>query len=141
MQRFERESRRRHERLRQTILAEGRPDLVAALDDRMRKIALGLDGAGRTWQALSAAQRRVLTVMATGRKLIRRDGSRTRYRASGDPGDDEAIGDICGLPTVRNLCARELCHVDGGALDPERVFVLTERGAFVAKHGPLQPRI
>lgn len=138
LQRIERESRERHEGVRQLLFSEGRPDLVADLDAQMRRIALGLDGAGRTWQALSEPQRRVLRIMATGRKLVRCSWSRTRYGAVGEP---DAISVVCGLPTVRNLSARELIHVDGGVLDPEKAFVLTERGAFVVKHGPGQPRI
>lgn len=138
LQQIERDSRARHEGVRQLLLIEGRPDLVADLDKQMRRIALGLDSAGQTWHSISEAQRRVLTIMATGRKLIRCGWSKIRYGAVGEP---HAISVVCGLPTVRNLSARELIHVDGGAMDPERVFVLTERGAFVVKHGPTQPRI
>lgn len=141
LQQIERDSRARHEGVRQLLLSEGRPDLLAGLDNQMRRIALGLDGAGRTWQSISEKQRQVLSIMATGRKLRRSCSgkpSRPRYDAYGEP---HAISDVCDIRTVRNLCARELCHVDGGALDPEKVIVLTERGAFVVKHGPSQPRI
>jgi hypothetical protein len=138
LQQIERDSRERHERVRQLILSEGRPDLLAELDGQMRRIHLGLDGAGSTWQSISNAQRKVLLLMAEGRHLRRAPSSRTRYDAIGEP---HAISNVCGLPTVRNLCARELCHVDGGAMDPERKIVLTERGTFVVKHGPSQPRM
>ena len=42
-------------------------------------------------------------------------------------------------PTVRALAAHELLAWDGGALDPERKAVVTERGRFVFAHGREKP--
>jgi hypothetical protein len=44
---------------------------------------------------------------------------------------------VCRLATARKLCAHELIHVNGGATDPEAEFVLTERGRFVLRWGPI----
>ena len=85
----------------------------------------------------TSALRCVLTLLAEGRVLRREPYSRTRFGAYGPPAD--AAGVVCGLPTVRALCARELLACDGTATDPERKIVLTERGAFVVKSGTTTP--
>ena len=111
---------------------EAGPEALARHDARLRDLDLGITGARGTWHALSAAQRRVLELMMDGRTLVRAPASRTRYGMIGMP---HAIRDVCGLPTVRNLAARELLAWDGGAFDPEARAVLTERGRFVFRHG------
>ncbi len=133
---LDREARRSNERVRAMLMEMGRPDLVKELDARLRDIRLGLDSARSCWHSISPAQRRVLKIMEPGRYLARSRGSRTRYNAYGEP---HAESNVCGLATLRALCAHELCHVDGGATDPERKFVLTERGRFVLKHGQSLP--
>lgn len=130
---IERRSQEQRERTRKLLLESGRADLIIQLDQKYREIENGVDGAKSAWHSISQAQRRVLEIMGTGRCLRRSPGSRTRYHAYGEP---HAVGNVCGLPTVRNLCARDLCHVDGGAIDPEAKIVLTERGKFVLKFGP-----
>jgi hypothetical protein len=135
LQRLDEQSARQNERVRQMLFDAGRPDLVADLDAKLKDIRTGIDGARRTWHSISPAQRRILTTLATGRSLRRSPGSRTRYDAYGEP---HAIRNVCGLPTVRNLCQRELLHVNGGALDPEREIILTERGRFVLARGSTQ---
>lgn len=134
LQRLDAEFAERHEGVRQLLYEKGRPDLVADLDAKMRLIANGVDGAQRTWHSISDAQRRALThAAAVGGRLVRSD---LRPRYIGVP--------LLPIPekpirvkTVRNLCARELLAWDGGAFDPEKAAVITERGLFVLKHGPL----
>jgi hypothetical protein len=128
---LDRESERRTARVREMLLNAGRPDLVTDLECRLRDVRLGLDSARNCWHSISTCQRRILTIMGTGRWLSRSGGSRTRYDAIGEP---HAIANVCGLATARALCAHELCHVDGGATDPERKIILTERGRFVLAH-------
>ena len=134
---LERESERRSRTLRNMLYAEGRPDLVAEFDKNMRDLRLGVTGARNAWHSITPAQRRVLSLLAEGRVLRREPWSRTRFGAYGPPAD--AAGVVCGLPTVRALCARELLACDGTATDPERKIVLTERGAFVVKSGTTTP--
>lgn len=130
---IERDSMAKRQRTREVLLEAGRPDLVEELDRNLREVDNGVCGAKATWHSISAAQRRVLKIMEPGRYLRRAPASRTQYDAHGEP---HAVGRVCSLPTVRALCARDLCHVDGGATDPERKIVLTERGKFVLKFGP-----
>lgn len=129
---IERQERERSARFRQFMIDEGHADRLPEFDRKMRDIVTGVDGARRTWEALTEPQRRVMRELDGRLYLIRCPASRTRYEAHGEP---HATGDLCGLPTVRNLIARELLACDGGALDPERKLVMTERGAFVLRHG------
>src|SRR4051812_29395831 len=57
-----------NERVRAVLMAEGRADLVAELDAKLRDIRLGLDRARATWTSISEAQRRVLTLLKDGRR-------------------------------------------------------------------------
>lgn len=123
---------RQREDMRQLLYAEGRPDLVEEFDRKMREIDTGINGARNCWHSISEAQRRVLNLAATGRWLVRSPGTNHFYDAHGEP---HALSRVAGLKTVRNLCARELLAYDGGAIDPERKMVITERGLFVVKHG------
>jgi len=133
LQRLEEADRQKTEEVIAMLIAEGHAEAADRLRKKIRDINLGIDGAQRTWESISDAQRRTLQVLGTGRYLARSPGSRTRYHAYGEP---HAEGNVCGIATVRNLCARELCHVDGGATDPERKIIITERGRFVLKYGP-----
>lgn len=121
------------ERTRIMLREAGRPDLVAELDQNIRDCESGVMGAKSTWRSISPAQRRVLVLLEPGRRLRRCGGSRTRYDAVG--GNVEAEGNVCGIATARNLCARELIACDGTAFDPEARFTLTERGRFVLAKG------
>ncbi|MFP5516804.1 MAG: hypothetical protein ACLGJC_27450 [Alphaproteobacteria bacterium] len=133
LHRLEAESRQQTERVRSMLQEEGRPDLVEDLDRRLREIRLGITGARGTWNALTEPQRKVLLILLEGnRRLVRQRHSKHFYEVIGEP---EAVGRVAGLPTIRNLIARELLAPDGGAFDPEAAAVLTERARFVVQHG------
>lgn len=133
LHRLEAESRQQTERVRSMLQEEGRPDLVEDLDRRLREIRLGITGARGTWNALTEPQRKVLLILLEGnRRLVRQRHSKHFYDVIGEP---EAVGRVAGLPTIRNLIARELLAPDGGAFDPEAAAVLTERARFVVEHG------
>lgn len=135
LHRMEAESAAKSEAVRQMIIEAGRPDVLAQYDEAMRLNRLGITGARATWHSISAAQRRVLTFMGESkRRLVRSAGTRHFYDAHGEP---HAVGRVTGILTVRNLCSRELLAWDGGAFEPERAAVLTERGRFVLAHGPM----
>lgn len=136
MQNLERQSREQQERTRQFLFEQGRPDLVFELDANLKDVRTGVSSARGTWHALSKAQRRVLrTLHGTGHKLRRTRGSNFEYEAAG--GNADAISKAATLPTIRNLCRRELLVCEGDLRDPERVVVLTDHGRFVLAHGPL----
>lgn len=140
LQWLEERDREQTEGVRQMLLAEGRADLVANLDSRLKAIENGTDSAGRTWYALSEAQRKVVNLLVDGYTLVRRKRPPYWYGAF-NPSKGIIYSKVCLLPTVRNLCARGLAHVAGDVFDPESKIVGTERAAFVAKFGPLQKRI
>lgn len=140
LQRLHRESEQSTQRVREMLIAEGRQDLLADFDLKMREIRNGVDSARGCWHALSGTQRYVLARLGAGRYLARSSRKRKIYDAyrtgeAPQPGQPGVILNACRLSTARNLSARELIHVDGGALDPEAKFVITERGMFVLKHG------
>jgi hypothetical protein len=119
------------ERMRQLLLSEGRPDLVAELDAKIKDIRLGLAQARSCWSALSAPQREALVYLSKHKQLVR--------HLPGVYGRTEGLGS--GLPrfrlaTVRNLIARQLVDLEGGAFDPERRVVISDRGRFVVQRGP-----
>lgn len=130
---IERHFRERRERVRQVILAQGRPDIVAEFDRDMKNLDSGITGARNCWNSISSAQRRVLQVMGQGRCLRRTIRNPNRFDACGRG----VVLDVCRLATARKLCAHELIHVNGGATDPEAEFVMTERGKFVLRWGPI----
>lgn len=138
---FERHERSQQARLVAFFIEKGRPDLAEDYMAKLRDIELGIDGARGTWHALSPAQRRTLESLGDGRSLCRASGSRTQYDAIANDRTADLDSDfgICRLPTARNLASRELIVVAGGATDPERRFVITERGLFIIEHGPAQP--
>ena len=117
---------------REIITEAGRPDILAEYDRAMRDLDLGITTARGCWHTLSSTQRYVLRTMGNGRYLTRALSRPTQYDAVGKA---PAILGICRLATARKLCAHELIHVNGGATDPEALFVITERGAFVLKWG------
>lgn len=123
----EEQSERNARRVKALLWEQGRPDLATELDAKLRDIRLGIDGARSTWHSISDAQRRVLTILGTGRHLIRGTG-KARYDATGTP---YTVVNVCRLATARALCAHDLLAPDGGAFDPEGKFVLTERARFV----------
>lgn len=126
LQRLEERVRQQNQKVRQILVEEGRLDLLAGFDAKMRDIETGVDGAGIIWNALSEAQRRALRFANDycGGRLVRIGPK--NYAAS----------PLIRLATVRNLIARELLACDGGAFDPEKRVVLTEHARFVLKHGP-----
>lgn len=130
--RLDRESAQKTQRVREFLIAEGRPDLARDLDDKLRDIRLGVDRARSVWHSISPAQRRVLLLLNEGRYLRRPPHSRTRCYAFGEP---FAMGDVCSIRTARALCSRELLAPDGTLLDPEAKMVITEAGRFVVAHG------
>lgn len=131
LQEIERQSRATQRRVKDLLISEGRSDLADDLEHRFRDIDLGIAGAKTTWKALSKAQRETLECMGKGDGTLTRCGQKSKYYYR----DKGFCPMICGLPTARNLCARELIVCDGTAFDPELRFVLTERGRFVLKHG------
>lgn len=120
------------EHVRRICRESGRLDVLADFDANMRDLKSGVQGARSAWHSISAAQRRVLLIMETGRCLVRPPHSRTRCYAIGAP---HALRDVCSIATARALCARALIACDGTVFDPEAKFVLTERGRFVLAHG------
>lgn len=125
----------RRQRVRHFLLDEGRPDLLAEYDAKMRDLDSGVMGAQSTWHSISATQRRALTEAAEhGGKLVR-VGKEYRHGARNQPYKPIYV------KTVRNLCSRDLLAWDGGAFDPESAAVVTERGLFVLSHGPVRLRI
>lgn len=129
---LDRQSQLRHKTTRDMLIEAGRPDLAEDLDRRMKDIRSGISQAVRVWHSISAAQRFVLEAMGRGRYLARSLRSVTQFDALGTA---PAILGICRLATARRLCAHELIHVNGGATDPEAMFVITERGKFVLAKG------
>jgi hypothetical protein len=128
---LERRDRESHRRFRQMLLDEGHADVLEEYDARMRDVATGVDGARRTWDALTPPQRRVLAMMLEHKCLVRRPGSATLYDAH-----EPYLAKACGLRTVRNLIARDLLACAGGALDPEaRLELNHELGKFVLDRG------
>ena len=120
-----------------SFLADEGPKGVAALakfDQQMRDLDSGVDGARRTWQSLSPAQRDAVCLMVRDGTRLQRNGETGFYTYVGHPGGFAIKGPR--IATVRNLAARDLVAWDGGAFDPEAVAVLTERGRFVHQHGP-----
>ena len=133
MQEFDRKMIEDRKRFRQFLIDEGVSDKVLAEHDkRSRDIDLGLLSARSCWHSISPAQARALAIVGTGRCLFRHPGQRNFYDAFGDP---HAETKVCSIKTARALCAHELLAPDGGALDPEAKFVITERGAFVLRFG------
>lgn len=122
-------------RFREFMLAQDCPEAIARYDERMRLERLGIAGARRAWHSISPAQRRTLAYLGERPGyLLRNSSQRTFYDYRGEPHAEDKIARVA---TVRNLADRELLSWDGGAFDPERKVVLTERGRFVLKHGPM----
>ena len=132
MQQLDEQSRDSRQRVRQMVLEAGRPDILVQYDADMRNMDLGLTSARSCWHSISPAQAYALAVVGTGRVLVRTKCSPTFYGAVGEP---HAVSKVCRLSTARALCAHELLAPDGGALDPEAKFVITERGSFVLRFG------
>ena len=133
--RLEREARARQANIRLMIETSNHPErerLLADFDRDMREVDTGIKQAQGTWWALSPLQWRVLAIVGAGGYLLRQWGPPHWYDFYGWP---EGIRKLCDVRTVRNLCARDLMVVDGGAFDPERKIVITERGSFVLRHG------
>lgn len=131
---LEERHRAREPLFRRTILETGHPDaekILAEYDRAMRDNRLGLTSARNCWHSISPAQARVLAIMGAGCELHQSRLRPLMYDAVGRWN----IPDVCSLRTARPLCAHELAHVDGGAFDPERRIIITERGLFVLRHG------
>ena len=127
LQAIEARSRQQNESVRQMLIAEGRADLLARFDATMKDINSGVYGARTTWNALTAAQQRALRYVSENK------GRLCRYAPNSFLMPGKAPPLPIRLATVRNLIARELLACDGGAFDPEKVLVMTERGRFVLK--------
>lgn len=134
-QEIERRSIASRERVRAMVLEAGRPDVLADFDRNMKEIDNGVMGAKNAWHSISDAQRRTLLVLSDGYELRSSRYNRNAYEGYCLAGKRDALGLVCRIRTVRALCAHELAHVNGGALDPEKSIIITERGAFVVKHG------
>lgn len=111
LQKIERESRASTARVLDILHDMGRPDLAGELERNLRDVRSGVSSARNIWHSISPAQRRALVAFAAG-------------------------ATTCPLRTARPLCARDLLACDGGLLDPEARFALTEHGRFVLAHGP-----
>jgi hypothetical protein len=127
MMRLERQSLERQAAVRRLLVNQGRDDLVADYDRMVRDERRGVTGARDAWHSITPPQRAALRLLAAGYRLERRSGS-SFYDATrqGQP-----VAKACRLPTARALLSRELAACDGGAFDPERVIVGTERGRFI----------
>ncbi|GJE77305.1 hypothetical protein [Methylorubrum suomiense] len=137
MQQHEERQRQTTARVIAVLEENGRSDLVAEFEKRLHDIDSGVDGARSTWHSISDAQRRILLLLSGGRRwLTRSPGSKHFYDAQGEPHALSRIGTLRG---VRALAARGLLDWEGGALDPERKAVLSEKARFVLKHGKPGP--
>ncbi|TLX15761.1 hypothetical protein [Rhizobium sp. MHM7A] len=129
---IEKQNRESNARVRALLEAEGRPDLVAELDQRIRDVNLGLTQARNVWHSISPAQRTLLTLMMqVGSKLIREEKT-SFYDLVAGPKVERRV---TRRPTVRSLISRDLLCCEGGAFDPEAVVVLTENARFVFEKG------
>lgn len=135
MQDLEDEGRARTDRVRAILREEGRADLEADLDRRLKDGESGITNARSIWHSISDAQRRVLILLAGGPGDLRRMSGRTYAVVS--PAGTRATG--IRLATVRNLASRDLLEWTGGAFDPEASARATERVGFVMKHGRPAP--
>jgi hypothetical protein len=135
LQQIDYRSQQSRERVRAIIREAGRPDILTEFDRNMKDLDTGITSARSVWHSISAAQRRALMMLADGYELRRMPASRTKYEGYCAVRKRDAIGYVCPIGTVRALCARELAHVNGGPLDPEKSIVVTERGQFIVKHG------
>lgn len=141
IQQLDRESRDRTERVKAMLREEGRPELADQLDQKIKDIDSGVQGARSTWHSISDTQRRVLLLLAGGsQRQLARAGDVYSIRGSGTA-DDPAKLIRTGIrrPTVRALASRGLLEWTGGAFDPEAAAVLTEQARFVLKHGRPAP--
>lgn len=117
------------------IAAEGRPDILAQYDQRMKAIRLGISQAQSVWHSISDKQRSVLRAISTTRtgKIVRRSTKPSVYVLNGK------AELLCRAGTIRALAAHDLLAWDGGAFDPEQAAVITERGTFTVAHGDDEP--
>ena len=129
---MERRSEAQTKRLRQLLLEEGRPDLVAELDEKLRNVRLGIEGAQNVWHSISPKQRTVMQLLGEHRLLERTGKDRSTYDIVGDGG---RMLRVCQRSTVRKLIAHRLFAWGGPENDPERSVVMTERGRFVLAKG------
>lgn len=133
IQKIDRWLEARHQRTR-AFLAERDPQALAEYDAQMKDIRSGVDGARRVWHSIRAHQRLILQALATnGGQLLRVPGTK-RYTL-----ERGGMNATILLATVRSMANRELLDWDGGSTDPEAAAVLSQRGHFVAVHGPSLP--
>lgn len=142
LQAIDRQQQEQSQRTIDFLVAEGRPDLAEELKAKLRDIYTGVDGARATWNALTPPQKRALVSARAGELTTHPQlrpnaggASRTGYGQLGRAGGRLVWTFTCFLSTARCLCARDLLHVDGGALSPEAKVIITERGKFVLAHG------
>lgn len=130
---LDREQQKRRTRVDAMLREEGRPDLADDLAANLRDVDSGVSGARNVWHSISSAQRHALQYAANAAGgQIERVGKEYLDRLWTLP--DRRIH----APTIRALCLHELMAWDGGLPDPEAAVVVTERGRFVLKHGPME---
>lgn len=127
---FELAQLEKQEAFRAFILEQGRPDILAEYDAKMKDIRSGVDGAQSCWHSISDAQRRVLVFLGDGATLRQDQENPNRYFVRHRNGITSAER----RATIRNLAARELLDWTGGAFTPEASAVLSDRGRFVLKY-------
>jgi len=133
---LEREGAEQVERTKAVLGEAGRPDLVEDLDRRLRDGASGVTGARSAWHSISDPQRRALILLDGCHGRLVRPAGKATYVVMGDRGQ---VAAGIRLATVRNLALRGLLEWHGGAFDPEAEAVMTERAAFVLRHGRPAP--
>lgn len=130
---FEQEARSSTDSVVRFLLAEGRKDLADQLRTRIAADNAGLVRAGSLWLTFSGHQRTVLLLLAKFRP-VRRVRDKTYEVVAGVEPLQPAFPTR--LATIRALGAFGLIDWTGGAFDPEASAVISDRGRFVALHGP-----
>lgn len=119
------------ENFRVWLLNEAGAEAVARYDANLRLLDLGITRAQNVWHSITPKQRRTLIVTEQHGGKLGRIGKEYRHVAR-----HQRYVPIY-VATLRPLCERDLMAWDGGAFDPEGAAVITERGRFVLKHGPI----
>lgn len=133
---LDRDLAERHARMIE--LLKDHPEELADYERDMKNLRLGITGAKNSWHSISEHQRAILRHLAArGGRLEKRAGG-TMFSATRNWGG--AAPPRIMLSTVRALASRYLLDWDGGAIDPEAAAVLSERGAFIVKHGGTNDR-
>lgn len=127
-QHLDRMSRESRKRVRTMIAESGRPDVLAEFDAKMKDIDSGLDGARRTWDALSSTQRALLTALQREGGHVWNDPdmpSRSYHSRS------NGMSSVVRRATVTNLSRRGLLDWGAGSSPAGSVASLSERALFM----------